>query len=84
MGMLEGKAAVITNAGRGIGRAIALLMAEEGARVLRYPLHVCQAYISSLAEQGILEPCGENRYEVTTHWNREVARFLRRKHLIFT
>ena len=31
---LEGKAAVVTGAGRGIGRAIALLFAKEGARVV--------------------------------------------------
>lgn len=33
MGMLDGKVAVITNSGRGMGREISLLMAAEGARV---------------------------------------------------
>jgi 3-oxoacyl-[acyl-carrier protein] reductase len=33
-GLLEGKSAVITGAGRGIGRATALLFASEGARVV--------------------------------------------------
>ena len=31
---LEGKVAVVTGAGRGVGRGVALLMAEEGAKVV--------------------------------------------------
>ena len=34
MGYLDGKVAVVTGAGRGIGREISLLMAREGARVV--------------------------------------------------
>ena len=33
MGMLDGQRAIVTGAGSGIGRATALRMAEEGARV---------------------------------------------------
>src|SRR5713101_4435003 len=34
MGMLEGKAALVTGAGRGIGRGIALALAQAGAKVV--------------------------------------------------
>ena len=33
-GKLEGKTAIVTGAGRGVGRGVALLMAEQGAKVV--------------------------------------------------
>lgn len=34
MGLLEGKVAIVTGAGRGLGRSHALLMAQEGAKIV--------------------------------------------------
>lgn len=51
MGRLDGKRALVTAAGQGIGRASALKMAAEGASVCA--TDVDEAALESLAEQGI-------------------------------
>ncbi len=53
MGVLDGKAAIVTGSARGIGRATAELLAEQGARVLINDLD------SDVAEQAAAEISGE-------------------------
>lgn len=49
MGMLDGKVAVVTNCGAGMGRGIALLMADEGARVV---VHDSEAVAQEIRDRG--------------------------------
>ena len=51
MDRLQGKRAVVTAAGQGIGRASALAMAREGARVLATDVN--EAALASLAAEGL-------------------------------
>lgn len=51
MGRLSGKRALVTAAGQGIGRASALMMAREGARVIAADIN--PATLESLAVEGI-------------------------------
>ena len=53
MGLLDGKAAIVTGSARGIGRATAELLAEQGARVLINDLD------ADVAEQAASEISGE-------------------------
>jgi 3-oxoacyl-[acyl-carrier protein] reductase len=53
MGVLDGKAAIVTGSARGIGRATAELLAQQGARVLINDLD------SDVAEQAAAEISGE-------------------------
>jgi 3-oxoacyl-[acyl-carrier protein] reductase len=53
MGVLDGKAAIVTGSARGIGRATAELLAEQGARVLINDLD------TDVAEQAASEIAGE-------------------------
>lgn len=51
MGRLSGKTALVTAAGQGIGRASALAMAREGARVIATDIN--EAALADLAAQGL-------------------------------
>jgi 3-oxoacyl-[acyl-carrier protein] reductase len=62
MGRLEGRVAFITGAGRGIGAATALRMAEEGARVALADVDIegceqVQAELSRLGAEGLVLRC---------------------------
>ena len=56
MGRLDGKVAIVTGAGRGVGEATALLLASEGARVVVNDL---DAEVAASTVQQILDAGGE-------------------------
>ncbi len=68
MGLLEGRVAVVTGAGRGIGRDIALCLASEGASVVVNDIGV------ALSGEGTDEdPSDEVVNEITSRGGKAVA-----------
>src|ERR1700692_2050475 len=62
MGRLDGRVAFVTGAGRGIGAATALRMAEEGARVALADIDTegCKqvaAELERIGSEGLVVPC---------------------------
>ncbi len=62
MGRLDGRVAFVTGAGRGIGAATALRMAEEGARIVLADIDAegCKqvaAELDQLGSEGLVVPC---------------------------
>ena len=53
MGLLSGKTALITGAARGIGKAIALKFAEEGANIAVTDLEVNLETENEIAAKGV-------------------------------
>ena len=73
---LEGKVALITGAGRGIGRAVALAYAREGASLAlcsrtKKELEVTEKAVAELGAASLVQPCDVSRVE-------EVERFVER------
>ena len=53
MGLLEGKVALITGASRGIGKAIALKFAEEGADIAFTDIKIIEDTVTELEALGV-------------------------------
>jgi NAD(P)-dependent dehydrogenase (short-subunit alcohol dehydrogenase family) len=67
-GIVDGKVAIVTGAGRGIGRGIALLMAQEGARVV-----VCDIGVSVEGEGSDATPAHEVVSEIKKAGGQAIA-----------
>ncbi len=84
---LEGRSALVTGAGRGIGRAIALRLAQAGARVAVNDLDAEAAErvaseVRALGREGIAVPADITRWEAVEAMCRAVAESLGGLHVL--
>ncbi|MFI5053220.1 MAG: SDR family NAD(P)-dependent oxidoreductase [Acidimicrobiia bacterium] len=81
MGVLEGQVAIVTGAGQGVGRGVALAVAAEGARVtvLGRTLAKCEAVVAEIEERGgvaVADECDiEHREQVEASVQHTVDRW---------
>jgi NAD(P)-dependent dehydrogenase (short-subunit alcohol dehydrogenase family) len=81
MGVLDGQVAIVTGAGQGVGRGVALAVAAEGAKVLtlRRTLAKCEAVVTEIEHRGgeaVADRCDiEHRDQVEASVNRTVDRW---------
>lgn len=58
------------------------ITATEAAKSLSFALSECERALYLLHERGFLTTSDDQRYRVSSHWNRAVLRFLQRKKLL--
>lgn len=81
MGALDGQVAIVTGAGQGVGRGVALAVAAEGARVvvLGRTLSKCESVVAEIEQRGgvaVADQCDiEHRDQVQRSVQRTVEHF---------
>lgn len=64
---LQGKVALVTGGGRGIGREIALLMAQEGADIAIWDVNLAEAQKTSADIEVLGRKCAVDQVDVTSY-----------------
>lgn len=76
MGRLDGQHALVTGAGSGLGRVIAMALAREGARVAVEDLDKtrAEAVLTEIGGRGIVLEGDVAESETVKHWFEEISR----------